>query len=312
MISFRQFARAGALASVIALVIGGAIMLMLLAVGILNSELYGRLTETYAPTAPFSKADDDPLIRLVLYRVIPDENAVEASLLLIVDAESKLGEDIKGSGSSVKAIVEDGSSSHLYAMTAETTVMDASTFRHGFASAIVRSDRFFLPIYPSMGSYPFDDLRMRPMFRMQVDQSSILAFKVEVQKAFPGRLLSVEGDSGITLVSLARTPPEKAFIVTASAIFFLLSLTVTIGLFASRRGLTSFEQLIAVAGYLLAAAGFRDLLGVSRVAGTTILEIVILGIPLVLLSFGVAISMYRGRRSSSDEASTESGGSSAA
>lgn len=301
MISLRQFARVGAFAAIVALVLGGIIMLMLLAVGVLNAELYGRLTETYAPAAPFSKADDDPLIRLVLHRIVPDENAIEASLLLIVDAESKLGKEIKGSGLSVSAVVEDGSSPHLYAMTAETTVMNASSFRPRFASAIVRSDRFLLPIYPSMGSYPFDDLRMRPMFRMQADQDAIFVFKVEVQKALPGRLLSVEGDSGITLIALTRTPPEKAFVITASAIFFLLSLTVTLGLFVSRRGLTSFEQLIAVAGYLLAAAGFRDLLGVSRVPGTTILEIVILGIPLVLLSFGVAFSMYRGRRLSNAE-----------
>ena len=53
-----------------------------LVITILNADLYGRLTETTSAGSAFSARAGDPTIRLILHRVVTDENAVEASLIL--------------------------------------------------------------------------------------------------------------------------------------------------------------------------------------------------------------------------------------
>lgn len=126
-----------------------------------------------------------------------------------------------------------------------------------------------LPSYPSLGTYPFDDIRLRPMVWVRSSRDGLLRARLEIEKAVPGRLLSVTQDSGAAVVTLTRAWTEKAFVLAASPVFVLISLAVTVGVFFARATASSLEQLIALASYLLAAAGFRELLGVSM-AGTTV------------------------------------------
>jgi hypothetical protein len=276
-----------------AIVLGGIVLLPLAFVGALNSELYGRLTETQTVSFGFLAAETDPLVRLVVHKIIPDENAVEASLILMIDGSTELGQEIKIQGVVATAIVEDGSSQHFFAVTAQTPPIDSSAFEPGSSWAVTRSERFLLPTYPSMGTYPFDDIRFRPMLNVRSTRDGLLRPRVEIQKALPGRLLAVTEEGGCAVISLTRAPTEKAFVLASSLIFVLISLAVTFGVFFGRSSASSFEQLVAVASYLLAAAGFRELLGVSRVTGTTILEVLILGVPLTLLAIGVGASLFR-------------------
>jgi hypothetical protein len=287
------FRRVGKLAVAGATVVGGIVVLLLASVGALNSELYGRLTETQTVSLGSAAVETDPLVRLVVHRIMPDENAVEASLILVINDSTELGREIKSQGVVAKAIVEDGSSQHLFAVTAQTPSVDSSAFDPGSSWAVMRSERFLLPTYPSMGTYPFDDVRLRPMLNVRSTRDGLLRARVEIQKALPGRLLAVTEEAGAVEISLTRAPTEKAFILASSLVFVLISLAVTIGIFFARSTASSFEQLVALASYLLAAAGFRELLGVSRVTGTTILEIVILGVPLACLSIGVGVSLAR-------------------
>jgi len=104
------------------------------------------------------------------------------------------------------------------------------------------------------------------------------------------------GRNGNVEIRLTRTPVERVYIIAASAIFFLLSLLVAVTLFSSPTGLTSVQEVVSVAGFLVAAAGFRELLGLSQIRGTTILEILIVGVPLVILAVGVASSVLRAWR----------------
>jgi len=278
------------------LALGGFGMLAIVSVGILNVELYGRLTETQEAPTHFSLSKDDPVVRLVLHKILPEENSIEASLLFVVPVDSTLGSEIKSTCVKAKAIVEDGSSQHLFAMTAETDLLDATSITPGKSYAAVRSSRFLLPSYPSVASYPFDDQKVRPMITLWTSRG-VIPYRLEIQKAFRGRLLTIKGKGGIPEVTLKRASTEVAFILTASLVFLLLSSAVAAALFLSPRGLSSIERLLGVASYLVAAAGFRQLLGVDKVPGTTVLEIGILGLSLVFLCFAVAFSVYRGYQS---------------
>lgn len=107
------FRQAGRLLIVVALAAGGIALFGLAGVSALNSELYGRLTETQTVEFAVASVETDPLIRLVIHKILPDENAVEASLTLVIEEETELGQEIKNQGVVARAIVEDGSSQHV-------------------------------------------------------------------------------------------------------------------------------------------------------------------------------------------------------
>ena len=96
-------------------------------------------------------------------------------------------------------------------------------------------------------------------------------------------------------ISLTRSPTEKALVVSTSLVFLFLSAVLAYSLF-SNPGLKTIDELLGVGGYLVAAAGFREVLGISRAAGTSALEIGVIGLPVLVLSLGVAVSIVRGRR----------------
>src|ERR1043166_4900051 len=76
--------------------IGGFLLLLILAVAILNAELYGRLTETQ--TVSWSSAKNqktDPFILLVLHRILPDENIVEVSLIIVISDTNNLAREVR-------------------------------------------------------------------------------------------------------------------------------------------------------------------------------------------------------------------------
>jgi hypothetical protein len=256
----------------------------------INAEFNGRLTETQT-VAPKSGNTNGLLVRLTIHKILVDENAVEASLLLVVNGSGEVGKQIQSGRLSVWAEVEDVSSQHLHAAGAETPLIDSSKFMR--SEAVAQSQRFNLPSYPSVDAYPFDDLHVRPLVYVRTSQGYILDFALEIQKASPGRLLSVQEEGGIPVAALKRAPTQKLFIIATATLFLLVSVAVTVAIFFGARGASGFEQLVAAASYMLSAAGFKELLGVSAVPGTTVLEIVILGVPLVLVSLGVAFSLYR-------------------
>jgi hypothetical protein len=79
-------------------------------------------------------------------------------------------------------------------------------------------------------------------------------------------------------------------------IFLLLTGTLTYGIVTSQKGLNTVEELIAVAGYIIATAGFKEILGMNRDNGTSALEILVILIPLLSVSAGLLYSVYRSKR----------------
>ncbi len=291
--------RIGAAARVVAsvvLAIASVVLLAVLLVTVVNEELRGRATEiARVRGVRFSSQDKPAVLRVVLHRLSPEENVAEASLILMLDSDQPLAAGVAAGKRKIFAEIRDASTIAPFELRSQVT-LDASGFRSGFSSAAVESDHFGLPASPSVNTYPFDDIQLFAIVSLYTDDREFVPFEVEVQRAISGRRLMATGNEGNPRITLTRTLLEKAYLLTAAAIFFVLSLIVAAGLFLSREGLSNLQELVAIAGYLVAAAGFRDLLGVSRLPSTSILEILVLGVPLVILSLGVAVSMFRSRK----------------
>jgi hypothetical protein len=262
----------------------------------MNADLYGRLIETQVAKGVGNPngSREEPTVRLVLHRLPSDENVIEASVVVITEG-GNLVNLIREGKTSIKAIVRDGTSYQPFGIQSDV-ILDSTSAKAepGVGSIAVQSERFFLPALPSTAGFPFDDLDIRPIVDVMRDGNYTNKYQLQIQKALPGRLMEVSGDN-IPTIRLARSTTEKSIVVGSSVIFLFLSAILVYGLFAAQRGLTTLEELLAVGGYLIAAAGFRELLGVSRAAGTSALEVAVIGLPLLLLAIGVAVSFIRGR-----------------
>jgi hypothetical protein len=284
------------IAAATVLAVGGAVLFGVLLLSVLNEDLRGRATEIVSvPGVRVKSQGKSALVRLVVHRISPEENVVDASLILIVDGDQPLMTEVAAGKRKIFAEIRDASTIAPVELHSQVS-LDAAAFRSGFSSAAVESEHFSLPASPSVNSYPFDDVQLFAIVSLYTDDREFVPFDVEVQRATPGRRLIATGHDGNLRITLTRTSIEKIYLLTAATIFFVLSIIVAAGLFLSQEGLSSLQELVAIAGYLVAAAGFRDLLGVSRLPSTSILEILILGIPLLALSLGVAVSMFRSRR----------------
>lgn len=285
-----RFAFAAAAAAVLTL--AAFVLASLLIVGILNNELYGRISETeHVPT--FNGASPSvPTIRVVLHRVLPEENGVESSIIVVVANDGEFAVPIRDGKCTLTAEVHDGTTLAPVALGRET-VFDRNAFKVGWAMAAVESEIFNLPADSSVGTYPFDDIRLRPMLWLRCHEGGFELFNLEVQKAFAGRELHVSGKNGTADITLSRTAVEKAYILTTACIVFVLSVAIAVALLVASSGLTIIQELIAVASYILAAAGARELLGLPRLQGTSVLEIFVVGVPLLLLAVGAIMSIVR-------------------
>lgn len=273
----------------------GAVLLTFIIVRVRTDDLYGRLTQVEAiPGRSAPVPSSGPTVRIVIHRILPDENAVEASVVLSVDSDDPLGAAIARGEVTLAAEVHDGQAVDHFALIHRVR-LDASQAIPGMAAVAASSERFLLPALPSLSGYPFDDLRIRPMIIVRENPGGWLRHHTEVEKAVPGRLLLAEEVGGAPVIMLTRSTTEKVAVTVGALLFIAISLRVAYALFATP--LSSIGDLIAVAGFLLATAGVRDLLGISRATGIGSLEVLVVGLPLLFLTLALGASTLAGRRS---------------
>lgn len=266
---------------------------------IANEDLYGRAidTQTAVGVGRGKTVRSGPTVRLILHKLLADENAIEASLMIIGE-DGDLPRLISEGKTKITAELRDGSSLQPYGILSDVTLDHVSAkVQPGVNSFAVQSQRFLLPAMSSVSGFPYDDLKVRPIVDVRRDEFYTGEFKLEIQKAMPGRVMELS-DKNIVDINLTRSPTEKVIVLASSGVFIFLSVILVIVLFDRSRGLSSLEELLAVGGYLVAAAGFREVLGVSRMAGASALEMIVIGVPLAFLSVAVGISFMRGRLSS--------------
>lgn len=270
---------------------------MIISVNVLNSDLYGRLIETETfelGNTEKEQAKSLPTITLILYKYVGEENSIEASLAINYDRQNVF-QRFKTDTLQLMVRFIDG---YAYLPTGVantfnfTDSIKRETYDYFFSG--FETDRFFIPIAPSLNGFPFDDIQIRPMIDLYVN-GIYSKLNFAIQKRIPGRILSTS-EKYKEVVLITRTSTEKYLVMISSLIFLLLTIILTYGLVTTKKGLNTVEELVAVAGYILATAGFKEIVGVGRSNGTSALEIVVILIPLLSVFTGLIYSLYKAKR----------------
>lgn len=276
--------------------------LMIVSVNVLNSDLYGRLIETqpfHLNNSEKEQTKSLPNITLILHRYVGEENSIEASLAINYNKQiifdHFITDDLQ-----LMIRLHDG---YGYIPTGLnysfyfTDSIKRNTF--GYIYSGFETNRFLIPIAPSLNGFPYDDIQIRPMIDLYVNgEYSKLNFAI--QKRIPGRILSFNNKDK-EIILLTRTSTEKYLVIISSIIFLLLTVLLTYGLITSQKGLNTVEELVTVAGYILATAGFKEILGINRHNGTSALEIFVILIPLISVSIGLIYSVIKAKRTNINE-----------
>ena len=264
-------------------------LLLVMIIGLLEFDFYGRYTERKL----LKKGDKtSPSILIVLHRLVPDENGVDASMILLVSDAATM-KAIKTGATGLAATVTDGS--HSDPALRERITLDREVVTRS-GEFVVESKHFLLPTEPSLGLYPYDVVSARPTVTLvRLEDGAPLGFSLHAQKALPSRVLDIEGAS----IMLRRPRIQKYFILIMGVIFWCLAAVVAYELFSASGGLTSFQETLAVAGFLVTIVGFRDLLGFSRLPATGASEVLVIGVPILLVTTGIVMSQIRKRRAES-------------
>lgn len=277
---------------------------------VLNDDFHARITDTQkAPGVgrPVADPTEGLRVRLVLHRLIGEENAVEASVQLF--ASGLAGKAVIGGSTKFAVEVSDGSSMEPFGLRHESTLSAASHTPRKYVwteSVASESERFTLPSYPSVGGFPFDTVNVRPVISVFRDGEPTSDFHSEIQKRFPGRLMTLSG-TAIAEVELARSVSEQFMVLGSSAMFLLFSVLLIIVLYRRPHGIRSLEEFLAVGGYVLAVVGFRDLIGLSRTSGISALEMIVVGCPMAGLCVTILHSMWRTKPTSPAPPASEGG-----
>jgi hypothetical protein len=266
-------------------------------VGVLNSDLYGRLTET-EPYQIFNSTkrqnDSLPSVIFILHKYLDDENAVEVSLIVSYERHN-IFSNFHSDHLEILIRVIDGYNYSPSGFNGTFTFSDSVNRKsYGYFYSGYESERFILPISPSLYGFPFDNIKVRPLIDLYVNENNS-AFNFSVQKRLPGRVFNFDQKEK-EVIDLTRTSTEKCLVVISSLLFLLLTSILTYSLFKHKTGLNTVEELIAVAGYILATAGFREIVGVTRSYGTSTLEILVILIPLFSVTLGLIFSYIKGQK----------------
>ena len=273
-----------------------SIVILIVYAQLSNWDLGNRLAQVMTAPAPFpngpTRTDSDPKVRLILHKTLPDEDAIEMSMDLNLSGnlvEQMKRDNIRG----MEAEIRDATGISDFFLAQRVTVGPNSE-RLGDNGVSASTEHFEMPFFPSLSGFPFDTTRL--LVIVSVKNPAVGYFsplQIEVVKMLPARVMALSTVGGNLQIELSRSPIEKVFVVLGAMVFILLSLTIAGAVFATPEGLSSIEGILAVAGFVLSASGFRDLLGVPKSTGISLFDIVTFGLPFVLLTSSVLTSTVR-------------------
>jgi hypothetical protein len=114
-------------------------------------------------------------------------------------------------------------------------------------------------------------------------------FYVTVENQVAGRTLQVIGGPQRFTLVIARSPAEVVFISVTSLVVLVVGTICAYALHRETRNgaSTNLQDLLGIAGLLVGLASFRDIIRVSATPQFTLLEFVVLGVPIVALGAGL-------------------------
>lgn len=257
------------------------------------SRISQELTLKFEKNSPFKAT-------FVVHKIMTEENLIEASVI-VSSRYQDLPQSLSEKNDCLTLVVLDRS---LTSKAIRSFSIDCKQpIIRGFGSQNdleFETPRFFVASFPSVVGYPFDDVTTLPWFEL-FSQEGLVTATYSVSKTMPGKTLQLTKDRYNFEIKIVRPILEKAIVVISSLTFIILTAIVTFKLFSNNVNLSGLQELLAVAGYIVAAASFRDLVGVTHTSGTSALEILIFGAPMVALSLGIAFSTWRSTRSVIDK-----------
>lgn len=294
----RKKVKNSALISVFITLSGAAILLTLffvfVAIPILNSDFYGRNDDLKRvegwPGYPHNPNTPDVTVRVVIHKLLEEENSAELSAIVVMDPR-ELAKLQRQGDKTLTVLVKDGSSTLPFELGGSIVVpVDPQQYKSG----AIESERFRLPTLSSIAGFPFDDIILYIPVYVRGSNGLDYQFNLEIQRAFPGRLLEVDLKPNETpRVTLRRPLIEKVLVLTSSAVFVIISIIVAVKLFSRSTNLRAADQIVAVAGFIVACAAFRSFFDAPKKVGTSAFEIAIIVLPTLVLAIGFASTILR-------------------
>ena len=231
-------------------------------------------------------------ITVVLKLTSLSEQQNSAEGMLIVRADSPLRQYLRDNKEQIRIrLFEDLTTNTVFNVASE--IFDGNVPESRGGSLESEPMKFNFPLHRDVSPYPFDDYFGFLQIDVGNEKGHSYPFDIEVQKGFAGRSLNVEGHPEALVVVLKRPRLQQLFVLLSSGVFLIVTSVIGLRLFKTEVSEKPLDQLLAVGGFLLSAASFRELSGVSRVASFTVLEGVILGFPLMILAGGFVFLAVR-------------------
>ncbi len=256
---------------------------------VLNADFHDRSPQSITLRAEKDADKSGVNVKLVVHRLLVEENAVEVSLVVQANYE-KLPKSVKDENPCLTLLYQDGMDSNSASNKFDIACKKIQV--PGVADDRISAETplFKLTAWPSVDAYPFDDWEFFPVVELLGHAYVTPPAIYSAVRMIPGKELTVFGNSYNWRIHLERPFAEKALVLTVGGAFLLLSLLIAWRLFSVDPALSGVQELLTLAGFVVAIAGLRDLLGVSRVAGVSIWEVVVIGFPMTALCLGMAYS----------------------
>lgn len=285
----RGIVKGGSVILIIALGLSAFWLMATIVLGVLNADFHNRSPQSITLR---DEKYSDPYglqVKIVVHRLLVEENAVEVSLI-VQGQYDMLPKAMKDQAPCLTLLYGDGSDSDSPWKTFDIDCKKIQV--PGVADDRISSEtpQFKLTAFPSVDAYPFDDWEFFPVMTL-ISRANIGAPAVySVLRMIPGKELKISGNSTDWQIYLQRPLAEKALVLTVGGAFLVLSLLITWRLFSGEIAMSGIQELLTLAGFVVAIASLRDMLGVSRVTGVSIWEVVVIGIPMTALCVGMAYS----------------------
>jgi hypothetical protein len=204
---------------------------------------------------------------------------------------------------------EENITVHVFTGTADWGKDDGLVITLNKANAIELQNDLWSPavsgnmlVFRSVEPYPFDNYTQQFVIELKSTKDSY-PYDTRIEKMIAGRRLLAKGESQVIDLELDRPLSQKMFVCGAAIVFFLVVTGVAVMLVVSPTTQTPQSLLLTVAGFLLSAAGFRDLMGFSKLPSFGTGDALVIGIPLLILAAAFLRVAYANKAGISNDVS---------
>ena len=146
---------------------------------------------------------------------------------------------------------------------------------------------------PNVSGFPLDHYLIWPDARIAAEGLVDTKVNLHIVKQLPGHVLTTNHDPVNLELRLGRPLNERIAIVGYGLWFLMLTGAVALIIARTKTPSKGWEDAIALGGYVIAAAGLRQLIGLDRAASTSASELAFFMAPLILLSIAIMVRYKR-------------------